>query len=334
MKKVSLLVALMVSMSVALTAQNNYQFQMFTDEYSEFSNGTSLTDGESWDDLEVPVQIGFPFQVYGTPLDVVTAPGMGSEIYMESDEGGVEITPFLFDFVDPCYDEDEWKKSESDRSSCSDISYLLEGDPGHRIFKMQWANAGFWDVDYETVYTNYYINMQVWLYEEDNAVEFRYGPSVVSDQLLQQWIAEEEAYFYSMILGSNFNGEFVSIVNGDPTNPNFVSGLIDTMSEETFIEFGLTSFPAANTVYRLVPQEASGVHSYENIDFTIAPNPVDNLLNIYGADNAFVQIFDVNGKQILSEVYNKPIPVSELPSGLYMVKITTDQGSVVKKIVK
>lgn len=337
MKKMSLFIALMMCLSAVLTAQNSYSIQMLTDNYSEITNGISLTEGESWDDLDVALPLGFSFQLFGQPINQLYGPGMGSEIYYEDDyedDDFIIITPFYADLLDPCYEEDyDWKNAESYRS-CSDISYTVEGNPGHRIFKMQWSNAGFWGVDYEDILTDNYINMQVWLYEENYAVEFRYGPSVVSEQFIQEWIQEEEMNFLSVLTYQGYAGEFFASVNGDPANPTFWAGSIDTLSEEVAMGFGLTSFPAANTVYRFTPQGTDGVHSYNPLDVVITPNPVVNLLNIAGADNALVQVFDVNGKQILSEVYNKPIPVSELPSGLYMVKITTDQGSVVKKIVK
>ena len=337
MKKMSLFIALMMCLSAVLTAQNSYQFQMFTENYSEIPNGVSLTGGESWDDLDVALPLGFSFQLFGQPINQLYGLGMGSEIYYEDDyedDDFIMITPFYSDLIDPCYDGDyDWKNAETYRS-CSDISYTVDGNPGHRIFKMQWSNAGFWGVDYEDDLTDNYINMQVWLYEENYAVEFRYGPSVVSEQFIQEWIQEEGMNFLSVLTYQGYAGEFFASVNGDPANPTFWAGSIDTLSEEVAMGFGLTSFPAANTVYRFTPQGTDGVHSYNPLDVVITPNPVVNLLNIAGADNALVQVFDVNGKQILSEVYNKPIPVSELPSGLYMVKITTDQGSVVKKIVK
>ena len=269
-------------------------------------------------------------------MDMFWGPGIGSEMYVESDDYFFALTPFLSDLVDLCYDEDDnedWKKTEPQRTPCSDISYVVEGIQGHRIFKMQWSNVGFWDTDYELI-PDYYINMQVWLYEDSHVVEFRYGPSDISAQFFQEWIVEEGAYFYSMLTYQGHEGDFIASINGDPENPTFLSGSIDGMSEDDFINMGLTSFPPANTVYRITPEGTDGVHTYGNMDVTICPNPVGDVLTIYGADNLLVQIFDLNGKLLVSEVYNQPIPVSGLPSGLYMVKVVDDQGGVVMKFVK
>ncbi len=339
MKRSFLFFVLMFGVS-AVMAQNSYQFQMITQEYSEFANGISLTNGDYWDDFDEEVQIGFPFQLFGMPVNQLYATGMGSEIYYEDDYdySFVMITPFNADLVDPCYDEDygegDWKNKGSHRSPCSNISYVVEGDPGNRIFKMQWSNAGFWNVDYETVNTDYYINMQVWMYENNNVIEFHYGPSFITDQFQQELIAEEEINFLSFLMYENEEGDFLASVNGDPANPSFVAGLIDTMPEDDFEYFGLTKFPAANTVYRFTPKGTDGIHSYDDENVSIYPNPVGDVMTIYGADNALIQIFGVNGQLLASEVYSQPISVAELPSGLYMVKITTDQGSIVRKIVK
>lgn len=338
MKRSFFFLALMLGVS-AVMSQSGYQFQMLTEEYSEFSNGVSLTNGDYWDDIDEDIQLGFPFELFGMPVNQLYAPGMGTEIYYEDEyDYFIMITPFYADLVDPCYDDEDyddgdWKKIGSHRNPCSDISYVVEGNPGNRIFKMQWSNAGFWNPDYLSVNPDYYINMQVWMYESDNVIEFRYGPSFITDQFQQDLINEEGINFLSVLMFENDEGEFVASINGNPANPTFMAGLLDTIPEDDFEDFGLLRFPAANTVYRLTPS-TSGIHSYADMNVSVYPNPVSDLMTINGADNALVQIFDVNGKLLVSEVYNQPISVSELPSGLYMVKITTDQGSVVKKIVK
>ncbi|WP_188406490.1 T9SS type A sorting domain-containing protein [Psychroflexus salis] len=49
-----------------------------------------------------------------------------------------------------------------------------------------------------------------------------------------------------------------------------------------------------------------------------------------------IEVFNLSGKRILNEAYqeNQAIDVSGLPSGMYILKIETENGSVTKKLVK
>ena len=66
------------------------------------------------------------------------------------------------------------------------------------------------------------------------------------------------------------------------------------------------------------------------------PNPVSNILNIQGAENSTVQIFDVNGKLVYSKVIankNETIDVSNLQTGLYFTKFQ-NSNKIIKLIKK
>ncbi len=74
------------------------------------------------------------------------------------------------------------------------------------------------------------------------------------------------------------------------------------------------------------------------LDFTIFPNPVTNILIIKNSGQYSInriKVFDVLGKLVLQE--NNPtnqLDISILSSGLLFVKIETDKGIFVEKIVK
>ncbi len=67
------------------------------------------------------------------------------------------------------------------------------------------------------------------------------------------------------------------------------------------------------------------------------PNPVKNTLQISTGNNLTIKniaIFDVLGKKVLATKSTPQIDVSTLATGLLFVKIKTDKGVVVKKVVK
>ena len=83
-----------------------------------------------------------------------------------------------------------------------------------------------------------------------------------------------------------------------------------------------------------------GTNDFLSSKFSIFPNPVNNVINFSNTENAVVstvEMSDMNGRIIKSAKVNATegqISVSDLATGMYMMKITTDQGVAVKKIVK
>jgi len=70
---------------------------------------------------------------------------------------------------------------------------------------------------------------------------------------------------------------------------------------------------------------------------SIYPNPVKESFRIEGLKEiSSVIMTDLNGKQILSHQVNEGehISVSNLPKGIYIVKIFTSLGTVERKLLK
>ena len=88
-----------------------------------------------------------------------------------------------------------------------------------------------------------------------------------------------------------------------------------------------------------------GLHSGLNLrtenfhnsnSFTISPNPVKDFLHIQSNDFTAittVKIYDLQGK-LIQETSTTTIPVSSFAKGLYIVKVTTENGELNKKFVK
>lgn len=77
-----------------------------------------------------------------------------------------------------------------------------------------------------------------------------------------------------------------------------------------------------------------------NKEFIISPNPATSTLNVYvpkGFENSKLSVFDVLGKEIykveLSNLHST-INISKWNSGVYLVRIATDQESQTKRFVK
>lgn len=74
-----------------------------------------------------------------------------------------------------------------------------------------------------------------------------------------------------------------------------------------------------------------------NTEFSIYPNPVSNQLNITSASEMTqVEIFNQLGQRVYSQVVKNTyfnLNTSEFNSGVYYVRITTDQGIATEKVM-
>lgn len=72
-------------------------------------------------------------------------------------------------------------------------------------------------------------------------------------------------------------------------------------------------------------------------NFNIYPNPAKDFINIKSSSAAIssVKIYDLLGKQVRAEdnLQNSKIDVSDIASGIYLMKINSDLGSLTRKIV-
>lgn len=84
-----------------------------------------------------------------------------------------------------------------------------------------------------------------------------------------------------------------------------------------------------------------GTSEFLTSKFAVSPNPANDFISVSNSDNILVSgisITDLNGRVVKQNSYTNvsdiQVNVSDLASGMYMMNITTDKGSVTKKIVK
>jgi hypothetical protein len=66
----------------------------------------------------------------------------------------------------------------------------------------------------------------------------------------------------------------------------------------------------------------------------VHPNPVSETLYISTKQQVEeVKLYDMLGKQILNSNYRNQIDVSRFQSGVYVLKLITDQGQFTKRIL-
>jgi hypothetical protein len=85
----------------------------------------------------------------------------------------------------------------------------------------------------------------------------------------------------------------------------------------------------------------AGINDYLSSKLSVYPNPASNVVTITNSDSVLISsvaIVDVNGRTIknvnFDGVLSAQVSVSDLASGMYIMNITSDQGTATKKIVK
>ena len=80
-----------------------------------------------------------------------------------------------------------------------------------------------------------------------------------------------------------------------------------------------------------------GINNVDNSEINLSPNPTNNIITIKG-QNIFIKtlsVYDVLGQLIITQDSSKnSIDLSFFPSGVYFVKLETEKGMEIKKIVK
>jgi hypothetical protein len=118
------------------------------------------------------------------------------------------------------------------------------------------------------------------------------------------------------------------------TRPTLVLNDIVQNTADIFFDFNapITTNTTSTTVSLL------SIGEVENTRVSVAPNPVSNMLTISARDNiSSVQIFDIQGRllqTVLEHDVSAIIDFSAKSNGIYFVKVTTENGVKIQKIIK
>ncbi len=118
------------------------------------------------------------------------------------------------------------------------------------------------------------------------------------------------------------------------TKNNLVLG--NTVSNTANIYFDYNFPIMTNTASTTIA--VLSANEFENTSVSIAPNPVKNNLSISAADViSSIQMYDVQGRLIATQLNNSTsttLDMSQQNTGVYFVKVITENGVKVEKIIK
>jgi hypothetical protein len=132
-------------------------------------------------------------------------------------------------------------------------------------------------------------------------------------------------------LPATYTGTSMTI---NPSDANIIWDSINNYWKVTFSTTGFGGFFAKTTNVTL---ETSNFDISSN--FKIYPNPATSTITIdlSSVDNPSVDVYDIDGRKILTQKLSNSsntINIDNLSSGLYLFKVTSDQGTATSKVVK
>jgi hypothetical protein len=328
--KTKQLLLLMSVISTLTCYSQAYTFSTSSGTYADLVGGTSLNNNTVWDDPLYTVPFGFNFQYFNSNMSQIILDGnwgLGGDLTSGSSGGvGELLIPYGADLIDFGYDSG---------TSASNLSYLLTGNPGSQILKIEWNNVGFYEDDADDGQCTDYVNFQLWFYEGSNNIEIHFGPNSITQVALNfagvtgPHIGLFPQYDYT-------TDDFVAstpgfVLTGNPASPTMIE-------EDSVYNNYLDGITPNGTIYKFTKSSTpTSINENENT-ISLYPNPVENSVTISGVKDAISAVTITNGSgQIVRQVstVGNSIDLSELNAGFYFVQLTTNKGEVItKKIMK
>jgi len=187
MKKITLLAGLLLA-TVTVSAQNYYNFTKSTATYTDLTGATSMNNGVAWDtDAFGPINAPFPIYIFGQTFN-----------NFSYDDDFFVLEDTAFSSAAYFYPVDGYimdRNFSLTGTSLTPISYKVEGTAGNRILKFEVKNAGL-EGEAETSSTStVYLNFQVWYYEADKSIEYRYGSNNVTNMAIYNEDGTSSVFF-------------------------------------------------------------------------------------------------------------------------------------------
>jgi len=294
---------------ISIQAQIVYNFEVSQANYESLTAGDLLVPGQIWDDINAGIPLGFEFPFSGSTINTLflTDEFLGCNL-QGNPNNDIEnpifyIVPYETDLRD--------RGAANGVQSLSPIRYTTEGNEGNRIFKMQWKNAGFFDELFEFGTMNDFVNFQVWLYEADGKIVFKYGESQITNPLVN-FLGE-----MGPLIGiGDLSQSEPLLLNGNPSNPN--------ISASPFGAQTLDATPPDGTVYTFTPQPVN-FSSLAIQSLNVYPNPAQNFIKIELDEIAEIKAINLKG-QVYSLQPNQQVKVQHLANGIYFLQVKTHSG--------
>lgn len=305
--------------------------------YESLTDATNLTEGTTWDDPQLTFPLGFEFEFWGEIIQNLYIEDLFYGGILSTTESEIGVTPLLV-----AYGSDLIDRGDLTGIPESPILWKVEGDPGSRIFKAEWKNAGYYEEQAAFETSEDFINFQLWLYEGSNVIELRFGPySIQNDSLAFDGLQGPIIGLMPSYDLAQDEFETFWVITGNPDAPVFKSFDSNTEPEPADLLIG---HPSEGTVYRFSPVMVSTENRMLVDEVRIFPTitsglvslqlPVSGKINLESLEIRNMQGQVVSTKVVSSEP-SQILDISDLAAGIYLVVLKDSDESVYsRRIIK
>ncbi|WP_222166690.1 T9SS type A sorting domain-containing protein [Edaphocola aurantiacus] len=305
--------------------------------YTQLTNATDIGFDVDWDDtVSDAITLPFAFKYQNTTVATVNIETYGGLYLNESFHEDLEIGNIMgvnMDYVS---------------AGRGKIFYTTTGTAGNRIFKVEYRNVG----RYNDVNGTDTLNFQIWLYESDNAIEYRGGYSNVPASEFASDFDDMDNGLDGIFCGLIGNAGDSIATSGDAflhaaqrMNNVFSDTAIGVAAAQNpamfdYLLYG--AYPANGSVIRFVPPNPNSI---AKVDFDMAsvyPNPSKDgkyslTLKEAPLAGATLTIYDMTGKVVLNQplhLASTAIDLTAYANGNYFGKITNGGRTGSFKLIK
>ncbi|MCC6817683.1 MAG: T9SS type A sorting domain-containing protein [Bacteroidia bacterium] len=281
-----LLLSILLMMSIGVHAQMLYRLDTSYSTYFELTGSTDVSSA-AWDSSQM-VTLPFAFKYFDKAYNNVYISYEGVHF---SDTGNDNLYFGIDEFV-----------PESNDITKSPISFRINGDVNNRIVIIEYKNVR--EANSE-LGMDYYLNVQIWLYETSNKIEIHFGPSSITDP--------QYTSFYIGLLDVDDNYSYG--ITGSKLEP-----ILDVVD----ISFTpLPAYPDNNQVYNFYPTNWSSVNEKHKVPYTFGY--YENSFIFQFEQSAQIQLMDISGKYIECYQYESLEGIKHfspnLNAGVYIIEI-------------
>lgn len=304
---------------------NTYTFKVFTEPYEHIGSGTSVTKGIKWDAQDFFIPLGFDFKLYDKTNDTIIL-SEGSSLTFDNltkDSLSSFAAPVLEDLCDAAFDP--LKDKEGQKGGTSNIQYITEGSPGKRVCKIEVKDAGFYNEKTKGKNESK-ISFQVWLYEEDHSIEFRFGDMHISEPF-ENLFNGTDGFMSGLVNKLNLNSleaESSNFLKGKSSAPE-MKHLSNVLSDAVSPDM------QKGTVYRFTYVPKSVTANKKQPELFMYPNPAkDKLFFSPVTDDlqgTHVVFYDSKGAEVFATRLSHMLDISHLSNGIYYVDVFNKENS-------
>lgn len=310
---------LFLLLSPMLTFGQSYLFSLNSNKYTPLpkSQRIVISPNRAWNGIFNDVAFTFDIHAFNIKQDSADIGGQYISLYDPAKKLTSGFLMSLFpnnSIIDRNYKENQ----DPQTPALSTIAYLISGDVGDRIAKIEFSN-----VKYSQSNNTDSLYYQLWFYEKDERIEMHFGPSYIGTS--REVLSAPQSAFKGFLCGLEFYDikQQKSIenllLNGSSKSPvlryNESSALID-------------SFPSNGTVYCFSRNKSTAIaQEKEHTSYHIYPNPFKEQVHIKRSASAkplVVQLLDITGKLVQEHTLTETettLSTETLPSGMYLMRL-------------